>query len=183
MVEEKPAPASTPNPEASYEFELVMGPRQMASVAFVCIVATAVFSSFAYLAGKATASRPATVLAAAPAPRPAPPPALVVAAAKPVVPATQPVESPALPISTEPYYSDPVPGKLYLQIAAVEKPMAVVFVEGLRTHKLPVIYGPGPGSDGRIFRVLVGPVQDGSEYNAVKEELRKIGIEPLPRRY
>jgi hypothetical protein len=163
-------PAESPSsPEPQSEFELVMGPRQMAGMAFMAVVAIAVFSGVSYLIGKASAPKlaPAPVAAAVPAPKPAP--------------VTAPLPEPAMAVPQAAIFADPEAGKLYLQIAAVPRAAALVFVEGLRTHKLSSFAAPGPGEN--IFRVLVGPYPLGPQYNQAKEEIQKIGFEPLPHQY
>jgi len=167
LKEERVKPDS-PSTEEAGEVELVMGPRQMAGMAFVAVVAIAVFSSVAYLAGKSNAPV-RTAVASAP---PAPP-------ARPLFRA--PTVEPVAVIPPAPVFAEPESGKLYLQLAAVESPAASVFVEGLRLHRLRAFVAPGP--DGKIVRVLVGPLENGADLNQAKAEVQKIGFDPMFRRY
>jgi cell division septation protein DedD len=178
-LEQEREKANSPATEVHGEVEFVMGPRQMAGIGFVVMVALAIFSSVSYLAGKSSAPKPAPAAQPAPAPAPAaaptPPP--------PSAPRAEPVaEVPPAPIIANlPIFANPETGKLYLQIAAVERPAASVFVEGLRTHKLKAFFAPG--ADDKIVRVLVGPLESTAEFNQNKEAVEKIGFEPMPRRY
>ena len=148
--------------EAGEESEFVVGPLQMAGMALVAIVALTVVSVVAYTAGKLKAiPAPAVVMAAPPALR-------VVEPALPVAPAV-------------PLFGDPTPGKLYMQIGALDKPAAIVFAEGLRTHSLEAFVAPGPGE--KTFRVLVGPLEQGTPYLKAKEEVQRIGFDPMAHRY
>jgi len=158
------------------EFEWVVGPRQMAALGFLAIAGIALFSSVSYLAGKAVGgtsdSLPAIQLKV---PQPTPPQPSIgdqfasYAAITPVKAADAPV------------FADPVPGKRYIQMAAVEKGVAAVFAEGLRSHGLSAFAAPGPTPN--IFRVLIGPVTDTQSYTLMKIELDKIGLSTFMRQY
>ena len=171
-------PAETP--EEIPEFEIVLGRRQIASLAFVCTVVIVAFSAVAYLAGKSLVPKD-------PAPAPQP-----VAAAAPVVvqtsapavktePKPEPAASPAPVAAPEaPLFGDPKPGALYLQLGAVEKGVAVIMAEGLRKRGFAAFVGPGPNE--RVFRVLVGPL-DADGFKRAKDSVDEIGLSTFARKY
>lgn len=180
-----PAPAPPPPPPADSdaspadsepEFEIVMGRRQIASVALVVVAAVAVFSGVSYLVGRSVS------------PRPAAPPAVVQAATVPA-PAPAPVVSPApapppvtlAPSSDAPIYAEPVQGAVYIQVGAVEKGVSTIWAEGLRTHGLEAFVAPGPSE--KIFRVLVGPLPTPDSYTHAKQILDSIGLNTFGKRY
>ena len=174
-------PVQDANPSEQPESEWVVGPRQMAALAFVAIAALALFSSISYLAGKAVAVPsealpPIQLKVPQPTPPPAPAPSI----------ADQFASSVAAPIKKAPdapVFADPQPGKAYIQMAAVEKGVAAVFAEGLRAHGLTAFVAPGPTNTPNIYRVLIGPVNDAQAYTFDKIELDKIGLATFMRQY
>jgi hypothetical protein len=140
------------------DWEMVVGPRQVASMAFVATIAVAVCSSVAYLSGKALAE-PASAA-----------PAVEVRFARPV--------APHLSADGIPVFQTAATGKYYVQIAAAEKPVAVVVAEGLRTHGFDAFVVPG--AEGKPLRVLVGPVAQGPPYFELKAQLEKLGLSSFP---
>jgi cell division septation protein DedD len=161
------------------DFEWVVGPGQMAALGFLAIAAIALFSGVSYLAGKAAVTQPDS-----------PPPALQVKLAPPVAPPPAPSISEQFEISAvaaphkapdAPMFADPAAGKNYIQMAAVEKPVAAIFAEGLRSHGLTAFVAPGATPN--IYRVLIGPVSDIQAYTATKVELDKIGLSTFMRQY
>jgi cell division protein FtsN len=181
---------ATPPADDTEEFEIVMGRGQIASVAFVVTVALAIFSSVAYLAGKSVSPKkaePALVVGEArpAAPVPAAPvqaiptvEATIAPAPAPKRPATKPM--PVEDFSDIPMFADPEIGSVYLQMAAVEKPNAAIFVDGLRAHGFRSFVAPGP--DARIFRVLIGPLPTPASFAQAKEQLDRIGLTTFARK-
>ena len=105
------------------EYELVLGRAQIASWLFIGVIAIAVCGSLAYLAGETVAAK-RTVRAAAVGPAPVP-------AALPqasLLPKAEPSARPMRPLVGEPEL-----GKVYLQVGAVERGMAVILAEGMRS--------------------------------------------------
>lgn len=182
-----PAPVADENAPAEFEpeFEIVMGRRQIASVALLVVVSMAVFSGVSYLVGRSLGPRPvAPPVQAAVQPAPAPPPVAAPAPAPaPVVPPPepQPVAAPVAQASTALLFADPVQGAVYIQVGAVEKGVAAVWAEGLRTHGLDAFVGPGPND--KIFRVLVGPLPNPDSYTHAKQILDSIGLNTFGKRY
>ncbi len=189
----QPSPEASPesSPEAApesaaaprTEFEIVLGSRQMASVLFLAVVIIVVFSAGAYLAGKSVSPRDvsaAAPIAAAPAatpdvPIPAPLPFATIKRGK------QPAAAPAKTADEPPLFATPVPKKIYIQMAAVEKGLAMIFADGLRRRGLDGFVAPGPNE--KLFRVLIGPLPDEASYKRVKNEVDQIGLNVFPRRY
>ncbi len=167
------APAAGTAVEEGGEFEIVLGKRQIAGVLFLASVFLALFSAVSYVAGEAIGPRRTVVVerpAAVPKPAPAPAPAPVVVAPepKPVVPAA-------------PLLADPEKGALYLQMGAVEKGIAVIMAEGLRTHGFEAFVAPGPSE--KIFRVLIGPLAGEESYKRTKDAVDDLGLDAFARRY
>ena len=141
-------PAATPElPSTSGEFEIVLGRSQVASWLFMGVIAMAVCSSLAYLAGRSAAPRKAMAAAApsvaipAPAPAAAPTvessPASLPTATSPlaVLPSVSILAPPnTAPRPGAPLFAEPDAGRVYIQIGAVEKGMATILAEGLRSH-------------------------------------------------
>ena len=158
--------------------EWVVGPRQMTALAFVGIAAIAVFSSISYLAGKAAV-----------APSEALPPIQVNLSQPAPLQASigdqfaSYATAPTLKAPDGPVFADPMPGKTYIQMAAVERGVAAVFAEGLRAHGLTAFVAPGPANTPNIYRVLIGPVTDTQNYTSDKMELDKIGLATFMRQY
>jgi hypothetical protein len=153
---------------AAEEFEFILGRRQIASVLFVFTIVLMICIAVSYLAGK---SMPAK----APAPAPAP--------VATVVPAPEP--PPILlnqePLPAAPLFAAPKNGSVYIQMGAVEKGVAAIFAEGLRTHGLESFVAPGPND--KIFRVLIGPLADPAAYTRAKDAVDKIGLATFARRF
>jgi hypothetical protein len=169
------------------DFEIVVGRRQIASISLVAVVLMVVFSGVFYLIGKSGAPKP-------PAPTPDPveqvaqTPAVQASAVQapqiPVAAAVQPplqLEPAAVQTNRMALSGEPVRGAVYIQVGAVEKGVAQIWVEGLRTHGLPAFVAAGPSE--RIFRVLVGPLPNPEAYQQVKGILDRIGLENFGRKY
>lgn len=145
------------------DFELVLGRRQLASVLFVATVLIAMFSAVSYLAGKSYTPPPKVIERVEIRPVPAPP-------------------APAAAVKPEPpVFADPRNGALYLQMGAVEKGIAVVFVDGLRKKGFDAFVAPGPND--HIFRVLIGPLDDPPAYQRVKQSVDQLGLSTFARKY
>ncbi len=223
-------PAATPEiPPKSAEFEIVLGRANVASWLFIAVIAMAVCSSLAYLAGRSAGPRKAMAAAASAA---APVRALAVVptvesspAALPTSPAAQPTTaSPAaaLPIATSPaalptstfphaaqpttaspvaalptasilappntaartgapLFAEPEAGQVYIQIGAVEKGMATILAEGLRSHGFDAFVAAGPSE--RVFRVLIGPLPNPESFRRAKAAVDAIDLSAFARRY
>lgn len=105
-------------------------------------------------------------------PQPSPPP--VARAAEP--------EPPSPPTAVAPASGDPgqVPGQQYLQVAAVNRGVAEVFVEVLARKGFPGRMAEGP--DERTFRVLVGPLAK-AEIPETRSALDRAGFPAFVRTY
>ena len=150
------------------EFEIVLGRRQLASVLFVATVVIAVLSSLGYLAGKSLAPKTVEVIRTVSVP----------VVETPLAISPEPV-APAKP--EPPIFADPRQGPLYLQMGAVEKGIAVIFVEGLRKRGFEAFVAAGPNE--KIFRVLIGPLADERAYEKAKSGADAIGLGTFARRY
>jgi cell division septation protein DedD len=79
----------------------------------------------------------------------------------------------ALPVGNTPEEYLPQTGQMFLQVVALQRDDAygvteVLAKKGFRAHAV-----PKPGSGGKVYRVLVGPIRDTSELSATREALRK----------
>ncbi len=182
------AEAVNPAPE---EYEIVLGRRQVASVLFLATVILAVTCAIAFLAGKSLSPKAAEAASAVPAPKSAPPEQVPMIEATieksdaapmtPLKPAAAP--KPIVPAGSDepPIFADPKAGATYIQMAAVEKGVAAIFVEGLRRRGFDAIVAPGPTEN--MYRVLIGPIPDPAAYTRTKERLDQIGLLTFGRKY
>jgi hypothetical protein len=181
-------------PTKSTEFEIVLGRSQVASWLFMAVIAIAVCSSLAYLAGRSAAPQKATVAAApliaTPVPAPAAGPAV---ASFPAVLPTDTLPATVLPTvsivaapftagkSGPPLFAEPDAGQVYIQIGAVEKGMATILAEGLRSHGFEAFVASGPSE--KVFRVLIGPLPDPESFLKAKAAVDAIDLSAFARRY
>lgn len=173
------------SPSSEEEYEIVMGRRQMASLAFLVLVLIAVCSGAAYIAGKASATgevvaavtvRGAPAAAPVPATIPPDPPA-------PVIPDAEMKQAAAKAAASttddSQLFAEPIPGARYFQVGAVDRGVALILTEGLRTRGFNGFIASGPKEN--IYRVLVGPLRTSEEYQAVKEAVDRMGVNSFPR--
>jgi cell division septation protein DedD len=185
-VEPDPVPETPPG---ASDYEIVLGRAQIASWLFVGLIAVAVSSSLAYLFGETigvrkTAWASAGTRAAIPVPAPAPASASApLPAASILVP---PKGDPTLIVKTShmaaaPLFAEPEIGKVYLQVGAVEKGMATLLAEGLRSHGFDSFVAPGP--NGILFRVLIGPVPDPQAFRQAMAAVAALDLAVYARKY
>ncbi|SRR5579883_16539 len=163
------------------EFEIVLGRRQMASLGLVGAILLAVFSGLFYVIGKSASPRPVVVQSWETVPPPPPvaeTPAPAPAAAPAAAAAT--TAAPADPPDAAPLFAEPQKGALYLQMGAVEKGVAQVWAEGLRTHHLNAFVASGPNE--KIFRVLIGPLAGADAYRQAKQTVEDLGLSTFAKR-
>lgn len=186
------------------EYELILRNRQVMSVFFMVAVLVVVFFTMGYIVGRnsapqageaiqVTRAEPSTAAPAArttePAPaessagtavqRPAERPAEL--AAEPVretrpetsVPDSARTETP-VPSKRARAAAQPVPGKAYLQLAATSEHEAGVLVDVLRKKGFKALLAEIEEKPG-TFRVLVGPVDDGTT-NKMRAQLQDSGF-------
>jgi cell division septation protein DedD len=179
---ESPA-ATLAVPPTSGEFEIVLGRSQVASWLFMAVIAMAVCSSLAYLAGRSAAPRKAPAAAATSIATPAPAAALPAdtspVAALPSVSILAPPN--AAPRSGAPLFAEPDAGQVYIQIGAVEKGMATILAEGLRSHGFEAFVASGPSE--KVFRVLIGPLPNPEAFRQAKAAVDAIDLAAFARRY
>lgn len=178
------APPAAPDGEAKPkgEFEIIIGPKQLAAALFLLVTGAGLVAGVAYTAGKSAAQR-SIPAAAAPTPAPLASPIVSQAApseaeaASPAEPA--PAEVAAVAQEGDPETEVPLAG-LYLQTAAIDLAAARHSVLELARKGYQARLAPG-GSEG-IYRVLVGPVSDG-QVQDVADSLRQAGFACFPKRY
>jgi cell division septation protein DedD len=186
------------------EFELILANRQLLSVFFIVVVLLGVFFTMGYIVGRnsgppavdvASARKPETkpivVESAAQDSAPAPTPTPVAAAPTSTQPQRE-AEAPKVEAKREeapakreappkkekekpaPVSAQPASGQTYLQLVATAKAEADVMVDVLRQKKFKAIAVEIPEKPG-LFRVLVGPLADGS-LNKTKSDLSSSGF-------
>ncbi len=188
VAEQDLAPQSL---SATSEYEIVLGRTQVASWLFVAVIALAMCSSLAYLAGeKITAKRtevvlsPAPLTAAAP-PTTAPPPAAA-SADLPEASILVPSAAGSAPLAKNPkpaapLFVEPEIGKVYIQIGAVERGTAMLLSEGLRSHGFDSFVAPGPNE--KLFRVLIGPLPDPAAFRQAMLAVNALDLASFARKY
>jgi cell division protein FtsN len=128
-----------------------------------------------------------TMPAQAPAPAAEPPAAAPVAARpQPAVPAAAVPTRPSAPEAnhrkTTQLHGEALPGRTYLQVAAVKKVDAEMIVGILRKKGFEqAVVAPGPNES--LFRVLVGPLKDAADLSKTKMDLEAAGFKPMARKY
>lgn len=182
-------PAAETPVEPPPESEFIMGPRQMASLAFVGILLLGAMSAIAYFAGRKNTDSPKITervierVVQAPAPMPAAkaPAGLSQAPAKPLEPA--PVPPPSLVVDNQPdaTVTTPLLNKTYLQAGSVEVGLAELMVEGLRKRGIPAI--TGTGINAKVARILVGPFDTPAELLTAQKKIEEMGFHPYPRAF
>jgi len=184
-VEQEQAPQQV---SANAEYEIVLGRAQIASWLFVGVVAVAVCSSLAYLAAEkiavkkiAAISRPAPIAPPAPVAPPVAvsselPQASMMVAPKTDLPSLAKNQKPGAPL-----FAEPEMGKVYIQIAAVERGMAMLLTEGLRSHGFDSFVAPGPND--RVFRVLIGPLPDPAAFRQAMVTVNSMDLANFARKY
>ena len=172
---------------ATSEYEVVLGRAQIASWLFVAVISVVICSSLAYLAGETIAAQKTAVLSASlAAPAPITPPASVPAAlpqASILVPPKADLASiapnPHKPVA--PLFAEPEMGKVYLQIGAVERGIAMLLCEGLRNHGFDSFVAPGPNE--KVFRVLIGPLPDPAAFRQAMVTVNALDLASFARKY
>ena len=189
------------------EFELILGNRQLLSVFFIVVILLGVFFTMGYIVGRNSSpltaearksDRPLVVDAttrpnpsgAAPATsEPASPPPVDPGKPIPVSPSSEAPApdsartQPARPADDKPQPASPVPdqpapGEMYLQLTAVAKAEAQLFVDVLAKKGFHAIYAVVPEKP-QVYRVLVGPIKDAGAVNQTRSDLEKAGFQGL----
>ena len=186
-VEQDPAPQAVSATTATAEYEIVLGRAQIASWLFVGVVAVAICSSLAYLAAeKIGAKKIAVISRAAALSVPVAPPPVAASAEVPqasimVAPKTDLASLLKNPKPASPLFADPEMGKVYIQIAAVERGMAMLLTEGLRSHGFDSFVAPGPNE--KVFRVLIGPLSDPASFRQAMVTVNAMDLANFARKY
>jgi cell division septation protein DedD len=168
------------------EYEFVLGRRQVASLSFVVLVLLSLIAGVSYLAGRTAAARKdvaskdaAPVTAVSSSPQPA-------ASDQPVVLAASLVDPSALSAANNgtantQLFAEPIKGAVYIQTGAVERGVAAIMAEGLRSHGFNAFVAAGPSD--KIYRVLMGPFPDTPAYQSAKATLDLIGLSSFAQQY
>lgn len=191
---------ATPEPQLqeAAEYEIVLGRAQIASWLFVGVIAIAACSSLAFLAGRAAGAKKPAIQASAADAKPSSPSTATTAPATPVTPQPVPVQMPSASLvvnaptpgaqtsatsatPAKPMFAEPESGKVYIQMGAVEKGMATILAEGLRSHGFDAFVAPGPSD--KIYRVLIGPLPDPEAFRKAKAAVDAIELSTFARKY
>lgn len=174
------------------EFALVLGPRQLAAGLFLLITITVGFSTLSYAVGRLLEPQPAS------AGRSSDEEQIVVVDAvkdgalrrptaprrsveRTIAPPTPPPAA-AAPTGTDlrRYFSEPIAGQLFYQVAASDRGLAGVLAMYLNEQGVPAQVATGP--DERNYRVLAGPLETPADTERAGRRLRALGFEPFLRR-
>lgn len=185
-VEQDAAQQSDSPTSAANDYEIVLGRPQIASWLFVGVVAVAICSSLAYLAAeKITAQKMAAIPKSIAPSTPVPPPVAASTAlpqASILLPPKADVAALAKnPKTAAPLFAEPEMGKVYIQVAAIERGMAMLFTEGLRSHGFDSFVAPGPND--KIFRVLIGPLPDPASFRQAMVTVNAMDLANFARKY
>jgi cell division septation protein DedD len=172
---------------ATPEYEIVLGRAQIASWLFVGVVAVAICSSLAYLAGEKISARKTVAISRPVAPSASVPPPPVAASAE--LPQASIMVAPKADLAplvknqktVAPLFAEPEIGKVYLQIGAVERGMATLLAEGLRTHGFDSFVAPGPND--KVFRVLIGPLPNPATFQQAMATVNALELANFARKY
>jgi cell division septation protein DedD len=182
------------------EFELVLGNRQLLSVFFIVVILVGVFFTMGYIVGRnaapgeprkadkplasdaarPSAAAPATVTPPVREPKPEikEPSAATIAAKRPEpapAPKNEAEKSSEPAEAAAPVPEEPSSGQTYLQVVAVERAEAEIFVDVLGKKGFHAIFAPVPEKPG-TFRVLVGPYKDAAAIGQARTDLEKAGF-------
>jgi cell division septation protein DedD len=167
---------------ATTEYEIVLGRAQIASWLFVGVIAVAICSSLAYLGGERIAADNAAALSMPAAPPAPPAPALPTVSEAAELPDASIVATPKTDLKpAEPLFAEPETGKVYIQIGAVERGMAMLLTEGLRGHGFDAFLAPGPND--KLFRVLIGPLPDPTAFRQAMVTVNALDLASFARKY
>jgi len=183
-MEVNPAMSDTEN----RDFTLSLGTREATIALFMIVVLMGTFGAVAYIVGRAVppvsaaevyeqAREQVLVINPPDAAEAAPFPAAESSASMALV---LPTAEPA-PVTYASNFREPEQGELFLQVAAADPGVAEVFVEYLSRRSFPCQIAEGP--DERNYRVLVGPIQQNSQVQALRSGLEAAGFRPFLRRY
>ena len=164
--------------------EYIMGPKQLASLAFVAILVIGLMSAIAYFAGRKNTS-------------PGPPQVTerVIERIVPAAAVTSPASGAQVKVPEESVrpvaavtapetkgraeVTSPQLNEFYLQLGSVEVGVAEIMVEGLRQRGLRAIVGLGINN--KVARVLVGPLKTPVEKQTAQKQVEEMGFHPFPR--
>lgn len=190
------------------EFEIVLDNKRLFSLLFIVFVLLGVFFAMGYLMGRNTlpvdtaAAKKTAFPSASDTPAAAKRPSAVAEDTPPAsdpgkpsagsggtdttaglskAPAAPPKQRDPEPIPPSLTVVEPTPGQTFLQVTAIKRAEAELFVEVLVKKGFKAILAPAPAAD--TFRVLVGPVADSEEMAALRTQLEQSGFKPIPRRY
>ncbi len=167
------------------DFEIVLGPKQVAVALFLLLMQMGLVAGVAYIAGRSSAKAGEAAAAAVIRKAGLPAPPVIVT---PSAPVSRPAEAPMPPVaspagstysSNDILVNEPDPG-LYLQIASVDQTAARELAK--RLHRLGFLPKLAPGVTPAVVRVLVGPV-DKEQVSDAADSLRASGFAPFPKRY
>ena|SRR5579872_2674367 len=173
----------------SSDYEIVLGRSQIASWLFVGVVALSGSASLAYLAGETNgvkktarisavnhAASPVPAVSSAAASAPLPEAAILVPPKGGPLPLVK-----TGPMAAVPLFAEPETGKVYLQIGAVERGIAMLLTEGLRSHGFDSFVAPGPHEN--LFRVLIGPLPDPQAFRQAMAAVQTLDLAVYARKY
>jgi cell division septation protein DedD len=97
-----------------------------------------------------------------------------------------PVDKPANSTAMAPVPDEPQAGETYLQVTAVARAEAEIFVDVLGKKGFHALFTPVPNDNSGLYRVLVGPFKDAGGIAQARTDLQKAGFkgfDALVRKY
>jgi len=177
--------------------------KQVALYAFLAFFVAVIGCSVWYMVSRRAStppppSAPKEVVAAQPVPAVVEPPkTAAVTPASPAPAKTEPVAPAAVASTTAPPpppaplppratplpqgFEQPEPNRAYLQVGSLERGVAEVIAQGLRTRGIQTTIAPGVTPI--VSRIIVGPFESSADMEAVNKHLNGLGFRPFPRRF
>jgi cell division septation protein DedD len=179
---EVPEQEAVPQPSsASADYEIVLGRSQIASWLFMAVIAVAICSSLAYLTGERIANRKTATHATASTQGSSSASAQFPQASILVAPQADVASFAKNDKLAAPLLAEPEIGKVYIQIAAVERGMATLLAVGLRSHGFDSFVAAGPND--KLFRVLIGPLPDPAAFRKAMVTVNALDLASFARKY
>ena len=161
-----------------HETEIVLGRRQLASVAFVVVAFLGIVAMLSYLIGRASgtdAAKPMAPVAMTDLPVAGGTNGEAPEETEVVVEEDVPTPPESASVTAAPIFASPAAGERYLQVGSVTTGVATLMVEGLRVEGLPAI--ATNSASGQDHKVLVGPLNTDAEMSQASKKLDEMKLQ------
>ena len=166
----------------NYTFALMLSPRQLIAVCSMSLSVVWLIAALAYVAGHAkTAELPANLGMARVEPMVIDP-VLWTGSVNAAGPGPKVhVSRPAAVTSAEPVTVEPLKGQRFWQVRVVDRTVASVYVEFL--NRLGLQSQAASSTDPSKLRILVGPLNDDAEKEALRKAIEQAGLPTYLRKF